>query len=202
MESGIRPWKKSQKINKRRAMLGSQDCFYGCHFGTGNENCSYRCLASCTWPKWPNQDSSLDFCSQYTVPPLRFTLVGTRDLKEIKYGPLCFRISLQLIFKVYLFIVESFYMLPRFILFNFKKRIKMFFCPQKVEKTTSKSCILMAVGSYFLCSPKHPKQPRTSFPFYKLFYPIVSAQVSGGELLLSLQSPEQGLENLAKLINN
>ena len=50
--------------------------------------------------------------------------------------------------------------------------------PAKVEKTTSKSCILMAVGSFFLCSPNCPKQPRTSFLFYELFYPIVSAKVS------------------------
>ena len=54
----------------------------------------------------------------------------------------------------------------------------MLFCPQKVEKTTTKSCILMAVGSFFLCSPNCPKQPRNSFPFYKFFYPIVSAKVS------------------------
>ena len=62
---------------------------------------------------------------------------------------------------------------------KFLKNLKMFFCPQKVEKITSKSCILMAVGRFFLCSPDCPKQPRTSFPFYKLFYPIVSAKVSG-----------------------
>ena len=42
--------------------------------------------------------------------------------------------------------------------------IYIFFCPQKV---------------FFLCSPDCPKQPRTSFPFYKFFYPIVSAKVSG-----------------------
>ena len=40
----------------------------------------------------------------------------------------------------------------------------------------------MAVGS-FLCSPIRPKQPRTSFPFYKFFYPIVSAKVSDGNRL-------------------
>ena len=27
----------------------------------------------------------------------------------------------------------------------------------------------MAVGSFFLCSPDCPKQPRTSFPFYNFF---------------------------------
>ena len=32
---------------------------------------------------------------------------------------------------------------------------------------------------FSLCSPDCQKQPRTSFSFYKLFYPIVSAKVSG-----------------------
>ena len=36
---------------------------------------------------------------------------------------------------------------------------------------------------FFLCSPDCPKQPRTSFPFYKFFYPIVSAKVSGYYIL-------------------
>ena len=54
----------------------------------------------------------------------------------------------------------------------------MFFCPQKKEKNTSKSCMLIAVGRFFLCSPDCPKQPRTSFPFYKSFYSIVSPKVS------------------------
>jgi hypothetical protein len=34
------------------------------------------------------------------------------------------------------------------------------------------------LGIFFLCSPNCPKQPRTSFLFYKFFYPIVSAKVS------------------------
>jgi len=59
----------------------------------------------------------------------------------------------------------------------------MFSCPQKVEKTTPKSCVLKAVGRvFFLCSPDCPKQPRTSFSFYKFFYPIVSATVSASHL--------------------
>ena len=31
---------------------------------------------------------------------------------------------------------------------------------------------------FFLCSPTCPKQPRTSFPFYKFFYPTISARIS------------------------
>ena len=76
-----------------------------------------------------------------------------------------FRISLQPIFNLYLFLYEFFYMLLSFILCNFLVRIlkyllknlKMFFCPQKVEKNTSKSCILMAVGSFFSLQPRLPK---------------------------------------------
>ena len=60
-----------------------------------------------------------------------------------------------------------------------KKFKNVFFCPQKVEKTTSKSCILMVVGTFLICSPDNPKQPRTSIPFYNSFYTIVSGKVSG-----------------------
>jgi len=35
---------------------------------------------------------------------------------------------------------------------TFSEKLEMFFCPQKVEKTTSKSFILMAVGNFFLQS--------------------------------------------------
>ena len=59
-------------------------------------------------------------------------------------------------------------------------QISIFFCLQKVEKNTTKSCILMAVERFFLCSPDCPKQPRTSFPFYKFFYPTISDRISGG----------------------
>ena len=37
----------------------------------------------------------------------------------------------------------------------------------------------MAVGIFFLCSPKCPKQPRTSFSFYKSFYPTISCRIFG-----------------------
>ena len=52
---------------------------------------------------------------------------------------------------------------------NIFMKIKKKICPQKVEKTTPKSCILMAIGRFFLWSPDCPKQPRTSFLFYKFF---------------------------------
>ena len=37
----------------------------------------------------------------------------------------------------------------------------------------------MAVGSFFLCSPNCPKQPRTSYPFYEFFYTTISFRISG-----------------------
>ena len=67
-----------------------------------------------------------------------------------------------------------------FLMFSRSKNdFKNFFCPQKIKKTTWKSCLLMAVGSVsFLCSPDCPKQPRTSFPFYKFFYPTILCRIS------------------------
>ena len=44
----------------------------------------------------------------------------------------------------------------------------------------------MAVGSFFLCSPDCPKLPRTSFPFYKFFYPIISPRISEVKCLRAL----------------
>ena len=45
---------------------------------------------------------------------------------------------------------------------------------------------------FFLCSPDCPKLPRTSFPFYKFFYPIISARMPllkvFGPILFSLSS--------------
>ena len=51
------------------------------------------------------------------------------------------------------------------------------------KKKTSKVADLWQFGFFFLCSPDCPKKPRTSFPFYKFFYPIVSAKVSVKTLL-------------------
>ena len=53
--------------------------------------------------------------------------------------------------------------------------------------------LLMAVGSFFLCSPDCPKQPRTSFPFYKLFHATISARISDWITLLTYDM-DQALE--------
>ena len=63
--------------------------------------------------------------------------------------------------------------------YNIFKKILNFFCPQKVEKKPpEKVAYLWQLGVFLLYSPDCPKQPRTLFPFYKFFYPIISAKVS------------------------
>ena len=47
-----------------------------------------------------------------------------------------------------------------------------------LKKRPQKVAYLWQLGVLFLCSHDCPKQPRTSFPFYKFLYPIVSAKVS------------------------
>ena len=52
-------------------------------------------------------------------------------------------------------------------------------CQQEVEKTTSKSCILYGSWEvFFLHCPDCPKQPGTSFPFYRFFYATLSGRTS------------------------
>ena len=39
----------------------------------------------------------------------------------------------------------------------------------------------MVVGIFFSLQPDSPKQPRTSFPFYKFFYPTISGRITGSK---------------------
>ena len=51
----------------------------------------------------------------------------------------------------------------------FTKSLKKKFCPQKLaQKSNPKRCMLQLGGFFFLYSPACPKQPRTSFPFWKI----------------------------------
>ena len=59
---------------------------------------------------------------------------------------------------------------------------KIFFAHKKLKKPPQ------TVGTFFSLQPDCPKQPRTSFPFYKLFYTIVSAKVSGAPRIHESQS--------------
>jgi hypothetical protein len=71
-----------------------------------------------------------------------------------------------------------FYIFLSFILSNFSvqkqnffyKNLKKKICPQKVEKTTQKSCILMAVGNFFFSvAPPAQNSPELHFRFIIFF---------------------------------
>ena len=62
---------------------------------------------------------------------------------------------------------------------TFQCRHKIFFGHKKLKKKHLKK--LLTYGSwevFFLCNPYCPKQPRTSFPFYKLFYATILCSIS------------------------
>ena len=63
----------------------------------------------------------------------------------------------------------------------------MFFVHKKFRKPPQKVAYLWQLGFFFLYSPDYPKQARTSFPFYKSFYSIVSAKVSVSNAVQKLQ---------------
>ena len=62
--------------------------------------------------------------------------------------------------------------------YNVFKKKSIFFALKKLKKPPQKVAYLWQLGGSFLCSPDCTKQPRTSYPFCTLFYPIVSAKVS------------------------
>ena len=129
--------------------------------------------------------------SYYYITENYMLLVEIRDLGETtESDPLCITDLFQNKYLAYFLLIiasNKLLYIIRFIWCNFQcgcknifKKNFNFFCPHKVEKTTPKSCILMAVGSFFfLCSPAYPKQPRTSFLFHKFFYTIISARITG-----------------------
>ena len=54
----------------------------------------------------------------------------------------------------------------------------MYFDLENIKKPPQKVAYLWKLGVFFLCSPNCLKQPRTSFPFYELFYPTISGRIS------------------------
>ena len=57
-----------------------------------------------------------------------------------------------------------------------------FFNLENIKKPPQKVAYLWQLGDFFSAVPAAcPKQPRTWFPFYEFFYPIVSAKVSGSD---------------------
>ena len=64
----------------------------------------------------------------------------------------------------------------------FKINLRLFFDLENIKKPPRKVAYLrqlVLLGVFFLWSPDCLNQPRSSFPFYKFFYTIVSAKVSG-----------------------
>ena len=53
--------------------------------------------------------------------------------------------------------------------------------PQKVEKYTSKMLLSYGSWKFFFCSPACPKQPRSSFLFYKFSYTFICAKICAGD---------------------
>jgi amino acid transporter len=64
---------------------------------------------------------------------------------------------------------------------NFFRKLKKKNAHKKLKKPPSKIAYLWQFGVFFLCSPDYPKQPRTSIPFYKFFYPTISGRISGNK---------------------
>jgi hypothetical protein len=59
-----------------------------------------------------------------------------------------------------------------------KKNLKFFFAHIKLKKPTQKVAYFWQLEVLFLCNTDCPKQPRTSFPFFKFFYPTISGRIS------------------------
>ena len=57
--------------------------------------------------------------------------------------------------------------------------MKCCFAHKKLKKPPQEVAYLWQLGVvFFLCSPYCPKEPRTSFPFYKLFYTTILCRIS------------------------
>ena len=59
------------------------------------------------------------------------------------------------------------------------KYFEFFFTHKKLKKPPQKVAYLWQLGVFFLCSPACPKQPKTSFLFYKFFYSSILCRISG-----------------------
>ena len=111
-------------------------------------------------------------------------------LETTESGPLCITDLFQNKCAAYFqFFYEFFNIFLNFILCNFsvrtlgtrvflKENQNYFFNLKKLKKLPQKVAYLWQLGFFFLCSPDCPKQPRTSFTFYKFFYSIISGRIS------------------------
>ena len=103
-----------------------------------------------------------------------------------------FRISMQPIFYLYLFFKDFLKIFLSFFLCNFSvqhykiyKKILIFFCPQKNDKTSPKSSILMAAGSFFSsAAPTAENSPELHF---RLINSIIQSSLVGSLLGTDLE---------------
>ena len=115
--------------------------------------------------------------SYYYITENYMLLVEIRDLGETtESDPLCITDLFQNKYLAYFLLIiasNKLLYIIRFIWCNFQcgcknifKKNFNFFCPHKVEKTTPKSCILMAVGSFFFsAAPPTQNSPELHFCF-------------------------------------
>ena len=73
----------------------------------------------------------------------------------------------------------------------FKNIFFNIFAHKKLKKPPQKVAYLWQLGGFFLCSPDCPKQPRTSFPLYKFFYPTISSRISASSIAAITRSDPQ-----------
>ena len=59
----------------------------------------------------------------------------------------------------------------------FLEKLKKKICPQKVGKKHLEKLLTYGSWKFFLCSPACPKQPRSSFLFYKFSYTFICAKI-------------------------
>ena len=60
--------------------------------------------------------------------------------------------------------------------------------------------MLMAVWIFFLCTPDYPKQPRTEYLFYRLFYPMNCGTVFGALTVHCDSSRQKGDKDMPNIL--
>ena len=104
-------------------------------------------------PQIREQISNMNFHS--------WAVLGSRGCREKKIQT---AISMQLLRPVFYVFMGIFF-------------LKLFFALENIKKHLEKVHTYGSWDSFFLCSPDCPKQPRTSFPFYKFFYTTISGRI-------------------------
>ena len=64
----------------------------------------------------------------------------------------------------------------------FRKILEFFFALKKLKKPPKKVEYIWQLGFFFLCGPDCPKQPRTSYPFYRFSHTIICSKICDSPL--------------------